>query len=481
VSTQGAKKRVVVVGAGLCGSLVSVLLRDEFQVTLIEQGRKKHPLYSDIDCAEGEVNTSINRAEGLGGTTNYWHNALIELDDADLRKAGIRSGSLEPYYSQAWRFFLAEDELEACNRVRDANRASVEKGGCKVAHMVLPRNRINMWHYANERHPGADIQIVEGKAERIVAGKDGAACHVVVRGRSGPVEVEADYVLVCAGGLATPVLLSRSAGEESGSCMGYHDHPMAYVAKVRLRSDSRLKAVSCTTTETAEVRAGLVYESGGVKTVVYLRPALNLKLKAIQGPARYILSDLRNDPFSPKKIFQLLTNIEAVREAVLFKSKAGFRGDYYSVLLLGEQTPLPTRGLTLAEGRKPSLNWHVTDDERRAYAASFQSFLEEFSADILEKREVPTAEWEFRTAAHHSGAANRFLSDPGELSLDFFSAKGLPNTFVCDGSLLRAAGIANSGLTLVALVHRLVELVNTAATTAAAAAATAGTRAAASA
>jgi choline dehydrogenase-like flavoprotein len=282
----------------------------------------------------------------------------------------------------------------------------------------------------------------------------------VVRGRGGVVEVAADHVLVCAGGLATPVLLSRSIGEEAAFCMGYHDHPMAYVAKVHLRADSRLKSVSCTTTQTAEVRAGLVYESDGVKTVVYLRPALNLSLRSIQGAARYILSDLRNDPFSPKKIFQLLTNLEAVREAVLFKSKAGFRGDYYSVLLLGEQTPIATRGLALAPGQKPTLNWHVTEAERRAYATSFQSFLQEFSGDILAKNEIPTAKWEFRTAAHHSGAANRFLSDPGELSLEFFSVKGLSNTFVCDSSLLRAAGIANSGLTLVALGHRLAELIS---------------------
>ena len=87
------------------------------------------------------------------------------------------------------------------------------------------------------------------------------------------------------------------------------------------------------------MRAGLVYEVDGVKTVVYLRPARNLDVRAIQGPARFILSDLRNDPFSPRKMVQLLTNLEAVREAILFKTKAGFRGDYYSVLLFGEQTP----------------------------------------------------------------------------------------------------------------------------------------------
>lgn len=38
---------------------------------------------------------------------------------------------------------------------------------------------------------------------------------------------------------------------------------------------------------------------------------------------------------------------------------------------------------------------------------------------------------------------------------------GLPNAYVCDGSLLRAAGIANSGLTLVALTYRLAEILRT--------------------
>jgi len=65
------KKRVVVIGAGLCGSVVSTLLRNDFDVTVVEQGRKKKPLFDDVDCTTGELNTSINRAEGLGGTTNY--------------------------------------------------------------------------------------------------------------------------------------------------------------------------------------------------------------------------------------------------------------------------------------------------------------------------------------------------------------------------------------------------------------------------
>ncbi len=43
------KKRVAVIGAGLCGSVVSTLLRNDFAVTVVEQGKKKRPLFDDVD------------------------------------------------------------------------------------------------------------------------------------------------------------------------------------------------------------------------------------------------------------------------------------------------------------------------------------------------------------------------------------------------------------------------------------------------
>jgi choline dehydrogenase-like flavoprotein len=455
------RQRIAIIGAGLCGALLSALLRDRFDVHVIERRKSKRPVFDDIDCAGGEVNSSINRAQGLGGTTNYWHNALIEMTPADLRKAGISAPALAPYYAQAWKFFLSDDEWRECHRVEDINRQVVENGSrAGVGHMVLPRHRLNMWQRAHAQHPGARIQITYGTATEIVEGIGDAPGHVVVATGNGIIRVEADYFLICAGGLATPVLLSRSIGEESGFCSGYHDHPMAYVGKVRLRPDSWLKQVSCTTTGSAEVRAGLVYESGGVKSVIYLRPALDLDLRSISGAARFILSDLRNNPLSPRKILALLANLEAVREAILFKTKSGFRGDYYSILLLGEQDAIASRGIAVTRHQKPTLNWHVTAAERDAYHAGLASFLEDFSAEITETNQVAPEKWEFRTAAHHSGAAARFLTQPGELNLEFFSVKELRRSFVCDGSLLRAGGIANSGLTLVALSHRLADLLS---------------------
>jgi hypothetical protein len=443
-------KRVVVIGAGLCGSVLATLLRDDFEVTVVEQGRKKRPLFKDVDCETGELNTSINRAEGLGGTTNYWHNALIELDDHDLAKAGIRPSSIQPYYQKAWSLFMSDSELAAANTARVANKAHLEHGRSTVAHMVLPQTRHNVWNLANKRNPGREIKIVYGHADKIVDGG--------VRLRGGDT-IPADLVISAAGGLGTPVLLARSIGRDDGFVPGYHDHPMAYVAKVKLKPDSRLKQVSCTTTFSAEVRAGIIYETGDLKTVIYLRPAVDMRLSSITGPARYILSDLRNDPFSPKKIMLLIGNLEAVREAILFKTRLGFRGDYYSVLILGEQTPLESRGLEMRAGKRPSLNWHVTDAELASYAASVDKFFDEFADDIVETKLVPVSQWEFRNAAHHSGTATGFVSMPGDTSLEFFAVNGLARSFVCDGSILRAAGIANSGLTLVALSYRLADLI----------------------
>ena len=451
------KKRVVVIGAGLCGSVVSTLLRDDFQVTVVEQGRKKRPLFDDVDCATGELNTSINRAEGLGGTTNYWHNALIELDDSDLAKAGIEPRGMQPYYAKAWSFFLSKAELEECERARAANRASLEHGVSTVAHMVLPQTRHNAWHLANARHPGAEIDVVYGHARKSSRRRRGAR---VRRGHGAPRQ-RADRRGLRARvrrRVATPVLLASSLGQDDGFCAGYHDHPMAYVAKVKLRSDSRLKAVSCTTTRSAEVRAGLVYETAGLKTVVYLRPAVDLRLGSITGPARYILSDLRNESVLAQEILLLLGNLEAVREAILFKTGLGFRGDYYSVLILGEQTPIKTRGIQLTPGERPALDWHVTADELSSYDHSVDKFFAEFAADIVERKALRAASWAFRNAARHSGTANQFVAAPGDTSLAFFAATGLPGAYVCDASLLRAAGIANSGLTLVALGYRLAEL-----------------------
>ncbi|HRP09340.1 MAG TPA: hypothetical protein PLL69_12725, partial [Gemmatimonadales bacterium] len=162
---------------------------------------------------------------------------------------------------------------------------------------------------------------------------------------------------------------------------------------------------------------------------------------------------VRNDPFSPRKLLLLLSNPEAIREALLFKSGAGLRGDHFSLLLLGEQRPESDRGITVPTSGRPILDWRVTDLERRAYSTALERFLADVGMELRDSRVIPADRWGYRTAAHHSGGAATFLARGG----DPVTVAELPGVDVCDGSMLLAGGIANSGLTLAALALRLAE------------------------
>lgn len=450
------KPRLVIVGAGLSGSILAAWLRDTYDVTVIERARAPRAVMDDVRCDGGDVNRSINRAEGPGGTTNYWHNALVELMPSDLLDAGIPPGAMSPYYDRAWALFLSAAERDEAERLRARNREQLEHGDCVVSHMVQPRRRANLWALANGVRPGAPIDLQFGPVTAIEPRGDGVS--VVVAAESGTRRIEADRVVVCAGGLSTPVVLSRSLGETESFCPGYHDHPMSYVGKVRLREGSRLRTLTRTPTSIGEVRAGLVYEWQGVKTVIYLRPSASLDLASISGTARFALSDLRNNPFSPRLMWRALTNPEALYEGVLFKTGLGQRSRHYSVLIVGEQSSSDARGLTLQGTEMPHLDWHVSAVEREAYARALRRFAEQFADDIEELREVPAEARQFVTSGHHSGLSRRFVADPGALDHAFFDVTRMPHTMVCDSSLLRAGGVANVGLTLSALAMRLAEL-----------------------
>jgi hypothetical protein len=451
------RKRVAIIGAGLCGSVLAARLRNRFDVTVIEQARTRRPLYNEISCSGGGVNTTINRAAGLGGTTSYWHNALIRLSPEELRACGLDPSGFAPFYQRAEALFLSTAESASSDQIRDTNQNELRARTCAIAHMVVPHARANIWHLAERRYPGDGINVVFGRADRLALDDAGKPEHLVVHTDRGPMQVAADHYIFSAGGLATPALLATTFGLDDALCEGYHDHPMAYVAKARLSPSSILKKVSSHEIGSASVRTGFVYEADGMRAVFYLRPALSLDLKPITGDARYLLSDLRNDPFSPRKILQLLGNLEALREAILFKTKAGFTGDFYSVLMLGEQQASNSRGIQMVPHQAPLLNWGVTPAEDAAYQQCLKQFIADMSADVVETNVVPAERWDYRTAAHHSGAAARFLRPLAEAGAGFFDVADLPNTSICDASLLRRGGIANSGLTLVALSHQLAD------------------------
>ena len=447
-----SKPRLAIVGAGLSGSVLAAVLGDAFDVSVVEQSARARPLYHDIICDAGGVTSTINRAAGLGGTTNYWHNALIELSGDELAANRRDPVRFAQWYDRAWSLFLTASERDESRAIEAENRGAAQ-GAAGLAHMVVPHRRVNAWNHCRQVYSPPPATMIYGRAERFV--DDKGETRLSVHTPRGSELVAAEHFVVAGGGLSTPALLASSFRGGDAHCGGYHDHPMAYVAKLRLRNDSWLKPVSCHDRPFASIRSGFTYRSRGLQAAFYLRPALSLDLRSIRGEARYILSDLRNDPFSPRKILTLLTNIEALREAVLFKTHAGFRGDHYSVLMLGEQRSTADRGLRVRPREKPLLDWRVAPDEHEAYHECFQQFVADIAPETVAVNAVPATEWEYRTAAHHSGTARDFLAAAAPDDLALFQVDGHPSISVCDASVLTCGGTANSGLTLVALAHQL--------------------------
>jgi hypothetical protein len=451
------KPRLGVVGGGLCGSILAARLSGQYAVTVFERSNRVAPLLGEVACDAGGINSSINRGQGLGGTTHYWHNALIELGEDDLRAAGIDASHFRPYYEAAWRFFLSATERESYMAILDEGQQRLEGRMAIQAPMIVPFVRQNVWELARRTFPGPAVEVRYGEVLGIEAPSIGPV-RVVTGTEGATAATEVDRLVLCAGGMGTPLLLGRSFRRGEFIAGGYHDHPMAYVAKVALKPGSDLGRISCRNTPDASVRTGMVYTHGGMKSVFYLRPALNLGLASISGDARYVLSDLRNDPFSLTKILRLLGNVEAIREGLLFKAKREFSGRHFSVLMLGEQAPTASRGIHFPAGDgQPRLAWEVQSEERAAWDAGLQQFLADFGDEIADVRRIPADAWEFRTGAHHSGASRDFLVPPSDAPLDLFRVSDAPEVFVCDGSMLRAGGIANSGLTLAALAFQLAD------------------------
>ncbi|MEZ4366709.1 MAG: hypothetical protein R2939_10535 [Kofleriaceae bacterium] len=182
------KKRVVVIGAGpvRLGHQRAVA-PDQFRVT-VERGSAGAASPSTTSTAKHLASSTPRStdAEAWRGTTNYWHNALIELDDDDLRKAGIEPRGFAPYYQQAWdsscrrassttSIALATPTPRARRRPRD------DRPHGSAAHAT------NAWRLANAWYPHDDIEVILRHARRASSTAASRSPATTDRGASTPI------------------------------------------------------------------------------------------------------------------------------------------------------------------------------------------------------------------------------------------------------------------------------------------------------
>ena len=459
------KPRVAIIGTGLGGCYLADGLVRHFDVTMIELSDQP-PLLRDrvVDIGKPAV-TYPHIESGFGGTTKSWHNALMEIDAPVFEKKWpFPKSTIAPYYEQAYRA-LSGTTRENIYSFADALRDKLVTMGFPSSllgqSMFIPKVRINAW---NTLALKGKVSTIEGEVTELIPnGNGGIAKLHIRRADGGYMFVDADYFVLAAGGLGSPLLLQKLARSlplvglnHAGSC--YEDHPIAIVGEVELEKplyklwDFPVK----TENGNANIRLPFSFYWKDLNISFQLRPAHHFRLSEPRSKIISALTDLRNFPLRPINYWRLLTHTDDIFDILSFKFGLRVPTRNYSVLMVSEQRPAPHCAVW-KDGNSSNIyrRWEIDDPYINDLKDAINLFLQSVKPIIKQSILFPGWPAHIYSSSHHSGTAQ--LSDtPQEGVCDLNGqVHGISNLFVCDGSLIPASGFVNTGLTIVALAMRM--------------------------
>jgi choline dehydrogenase-like flavoprotein len=438
---------IVIIGAGLAGSLLASRLASRHRVTVIEQSRRSVPLRV-IDRGRPAV-LDPHVAAGFGGTTAYWHNGLIELAASDHAAWPLPEAELQKYIPAAHEALSGA----SVTRVRDIAaelRTGLAAAGVPArllgSPMFYPARRRNVWHSDNVAARG--VATVIGRVERLLLDDGGRVRGVVLHGDAEP--VTGDIFILAAGGLGSPAILqasSASAFKNAGRF--YFDHPVGFVGEVTMSADLNRLWNRFDRELQGSVRLPFVVATPPLRFAFYLRPAGPAALKA-----KSVLSDLRNRPLDPRLYAKLLMHTNDIVEALSLRAGINVPTRRFVLYMSAEQ---PVQDACAIAGTPGAVtrDWRLDPDFFTAANAAIRRLLAELAPIVA--RSTVFERWpdDLQTAAHHSGTCRMAATAEAGVTDKDGRVFGTSNLFVCDGSAIPAAGYANTGLTIGALALRL--------------------------
>lgn len=456
-------KTIAIIGSGLAGSLLCNALVKNANVTLLEAGPKETTEYPKVDFVRKEFGVVKTFCLGGGGTTNLWHNGLIPLDIRDIQSEEfacvLNEASAFIDRAAANLFFTAESYSSEYDSVRSEMSAMVEGLGVfsdGVDCLLYPKKfkRLRVDPKATSFYKVSNIEFL-ANTKKIET----------VSFSIGPQQysIHPDIVLICAGTLGSPRLVSKvlSAAGQSYECsgVGLADHPMGFVGKVKIKKEVNALFGKLSTLDRGDyisrTAVRLVSECGRYACCAFFRPALTMqnelsiyKYKSKLGAGSGM--DLIKNALSLKILHpDILAEIYSHLFGVQIRSRI------YNILLLFEQKRGKSRVFYNGDGLK--IDWSITDEEMAVYNGmikKLKGMLEQIADELILKMPVPD-EWLW-SAAHHSGTIP--LGDkPEDLVDKNLKLKCCDNVFVCDGSIIQEHSYANTGLTIGQLALRLAE------------------------
>jgi hypothetical protein len=455
------KRKVVIVGAGLAGSVLAARLKDSFEVVVVDLGSEGQPFVLPMVDADQPARLWPHVGSGQGGTTNFWNNGLIELEDDDFAQWPFDKNELDDHYSAAYRL-LTDSSLAAVRnahaRVTDLYRQRGVPQELLANSLFYPRTRLNIWkHLENSR---GDIRFVVGRALYFRLTEGGRVTELVLNSPSGEMSISGDIFISSAGGLSSPLLVQATAdraalGHLPAIGRHYHDHPSGPVGQVKLNLEIYDLWDFSPPGLGGNIRLPFVVRTGGLKFAFQLRPVVALWPNPRRQKVRSVLTDLRNFPLSPRNYLRFIANSDDIFDFMSFKFGWKLPTHTFSVWVTAEQYPGEELAVTCAADGSIVKRWNFSPDYVKLVGDALQNFFSAFGPRVVYAYAFPNAISELTSGAHHSGTCRMAASaDVGVCDANG-RVFGIENLFICDGSVLPRSGYANTGLTIAALALRL--------------------------
>jgi len=458
-------KNIVVIGAGLAGTLICNELVKKCNVTLLEVGDKNVIGYPKIKFIQKRFAAVKTFCLGGGGTTNLWHNGLIPILTQDVISNDFKEvlAEAEAYHDKAAAnlFWLDNPYSVEYEKVISETNLLAEEIGIfsdGIDCLLYPKkfSKLNIATAVDDVYAVSDIEF------RSVDKRIASVSYCVGKKRYS---VEADVVIISAGSLGSPLLVKKVLSAIDYSVVnvgtGLADHPLGFVGKVKVKKNVNrvMKQLSVRDLGNYECRTAIRIKSecGKYTGCAFLRPALTMgnklpiyKFKSLLGASSGV--DRIRNVFSLK-----LFHPDILAEIYSYLFGVNIPGRIYNVLFIFEQK----RGKSYVtyDGSGLEVDWSITEDELKIYKEMIKK-IHDMLADIADEINFKTditEDWLW-SAAHHSGTISLGKKEDDLVDKNL-KLNVCDNVFVCDGSVIQEHSYANTGLTIGSLAIRLAERV----------------------
>lgn len=443
-------------GAGLGSCVLATKLSSFFDVTIVDRDESlaPQPAVIDVGVSGGD---GRQLAFGQGGTTQLWHNGLIQIPEQIFESSWpFGRQQLDAFYRQAFELLGGGEFLRMLERTHTLADRMHDLGlnsDCFGETLFYPKKRKNSWNLI--KHKG-NITYIKGRITdmRVRGGGELKLKSLEMVNGGVKQEIYADVFVISAGGLNTPLLLKRHLGK---SPKNFEDHPMAFVAEATI-SKRFYKYWNYSIRPDGFIRIPLVEWVNGFPVSFYIRPgyALWSRDQIVSN-----LSEIRNAPFQFSKYLGLLRNIDDIFDALSLKLGINMPTRKYAILMVAGCPA--NMGSTVEEGNgldQVKRNWVLPDSYLSDIDQAIESFLKTLDAIGVERVEKLKWRESIRSSAHFSATASMGRHSNDGVCDTNQRVFGYENVYVCDGSVIPSSGYSNTGLTIGALAIRLGNFLN---------------------